>query len=103
MDEEDEKIDKDGIEYTSALRKKIREKYSQHIVLENYKLSKKNMWFAIVLGFVCPPAGYAYLHRFDFMAMNILTLNYGLIFGFAIAPVHIYLMLQDAHERTKWI
>lgn len=102
-DEHDEHIDKDGIEYTSALRKSINEKYNLHTMLENYKLSKKNFWFAVALGFICPPAGYAYLQRYDFMAINILTLNYGIFFGFIIAPVHIYFMLQDAHDRTKWI
>lgn len=58
--------------------------YHQH---ELEKLSRKDNILAILFGIFLPPVAYIYVGKWDWAAVNFITLNY-LLFSFALVPVH---------------
>lgn len=63
-----------------------------------YSLSEKSKKIAAVLGFLCGPAGYAYIGEWGLAALSLLTANY-LFFGVIIIPFHVMGKIDAARNQ----
>ena len=94
-DEEQTSLDLDSDELMH-----IKGLYEEKMLLRAYELTSKNKVISMVLAFFCAPMSYAYIKRYDFMLISLLTFNYFLL-GFIIAPLHVYYLYNQAEERLK--
>ncbi len=92
----------DSLDLNSEELVHVKEMYEQNDLLEAYTLMKKNKILAMVLAFFCAPISYAYLKKYEYLFISILTLNYCLL-GFIIAPLHLYYMFNQAEQKLRGI
>lgn len=96
---EERKTD-DSLDLNSEDLIRIRELYDEKELLEAYSLMSKNKAITMVLAFFFAPLGYAYIKRYEFMLLSILTLNFFFL-GFIIGPLHIYQLYTQAEEKLR--
>ena len=92
----------DSLDLNSEDLVHVKEIYEQNELLEAYTLMKKNKIISMVLAFFCAPVAYAYLKKYDFMLISMLTLNF-LLLGFIVAPLHLYYSYNQAEQKLKGI
>ena len=93
---------KDSLDLNSEELVHVKEMYEQNDLLEAYSMVKKNKILAMVLAFFCAPIAYAYLKKYEYLFISVLTLNYCML-GFIIAPLHLYYMYNQAEQKLKGI
>ncbi|MFN3909953.1 MAG: TM2 domain-containing protein [Candidatus Anstonellaceae archaeon] len=76
----------------------LEELYTEKQLLQAYELTKKNLYLALLLGFLFSPLAYAYIKRWEYVVLSTFTLNY-LFLGFFLAPIHIYYLFSKAKEE----